>query len=232
MWNKLLANLWPFKGKEPESSVPESTLFEEDEFTPTLNTELRLKSLNLSDDKVQRIFSDFAFRFVIGDIYKIKDIREKEMRDKNEFLPEELEQLKDEYQIIALLLEFERKDFIYKCSINHLELLRKTVRELHKNKNLTIDNSANPELRVFWLENCSKLLLPFDTRLMVIKKKIYNELKEAGILKEDDSNTAPPTDEKLPPVGTGEHSDVEDLVLDDADKKGKADSKKSSLNFK
>lgn len=227
MWNKLLANLWPFKPKEPKPTVPDSSVFEEEEFTPTPNTELRLKSLNISDDKIQRIFLDFSFRFIIGDYYKIKDIREKEMKDKNEFLPEELEQLKDEYQIIALLLEFERKEFIYKCSVNHLELLRKTVKELYKIKNLKIDNHENPELRVFWLENCSKLLLPFDTRLQLIKRKILNELKEAGILSEDEPSktTGTVTATDPPPVLSKE----DDIVMDGESKN--SDSKKSTLNF-
>lgn len=204
---------------EPPDSPDDS------DFIATPNTELRLSSLNLTEDKVQRIFLDHAFRYVIHDYYLIMQIREKEMRDRNECMPEEMEQLKIEYQIIALILEHERKDFIYKCTTNHLELLRKLAKRIIK-LNPVIDNHKNPDLDVFWLENCSNLLKPFDDRLRTIKLKILYELIEAQILKEEESPKSSETGKSTepPPVLSKE----DDIVMGGSDK---TEEKKSTLNF-
>ncbi|WP_147461902.1 hypothetical protein [Pseudomonas syringae group genomosp. 3] len=222
-----MANLWPSKQKKPEPSVPDSPVFEEEEFTPTPNTELRLKSLNLTEDKVQRIFLDHAFRYIIFDFYEIKKIREKEMRDKDEFLPEELEQLKIEYQYIDLILEKGRKGFIAGCSMNHIHLLRKLAKTIIR-LNPVIDKNKNPDLEVFWMENKAKELKPIDELLSTTKLKILYELIEAGILKEEDSKpVSTGTTDTAPPKIIG--PDSEDIVMDsDSDK---SDSKKSTLNF-
>ena len=226
MWNKLKAILSPFETDKVEKA-PEPESPDEDEFTPTPNTELRLKGLKLSEDKVQRIFMDFAFRLVIRDYYSIMNIRAKEMKDKEEFLPEELEHLKDEYQIISLILEFERKDFISRCTMNHLDLLRKIAKEIIK-LNPMIDKNKNPDLEVYWLDNKAKLLEPFDLRLNLIKTKVFNQLKDAGILTEEEPKTVTTgTTDTTPPGIAGPDSD--DIVMDGGT--GKTEEKKSTMNF-
>lgn len=226
MWNKLKAILSTFETEKVEKAYePESP--DDDEFTPTPNTELRLKNLKLSEDKVQRIFMDFAFRFVIRDYYAIMNIRAKEMKDKEEFYPEELEHLKDEYQIISLILEFERKDFISSCTMNHLDLLRKIAKKIIK-LNPVIDKNKNPDLEIFWLENNLKLLEPFKLRLNLIKTKVFNQLKDAGILSEEEPKPVTTgTTDTTPPVIAGPDSD--DIVMDGGT--GKTEEKKSTMNF-
>ncbi len=226
MWNKLKAILSPFKTEKVEKA-PELESPDEDEFTPTPNTELRLKDLKLSEDKVQRIFLDHAFRYVVRDYYDIKYIREKEMRDKEEFFPEELEHLKDEYQIISLILDFERKDFMSRCTMNHLDLLRKIAKAIIK-LNPVIDKNKNPDLEVYWLDNKAKLLEPFDERLQTIKLKILYELIAANILKEEEPKPITTgTTDTTPPVIAGPDSD--DIVMDSGT--GKTEEKKSTMNF-
>ncbi|WP_042560842.1 hypothetical protein [Pseudomonas fluorescens] len=221
MWSKFLSL---FKSANAIAVEPPDSP-DDSEFIATPNTVLRLASLNLTEDKVQRIFLDHAFRYIIHDYYLIMQIREKEMRDRNECMPEEMEQLKIEYQIIALILEHERKDFIYKCTANHLELLRKLAKRIIK-LNPVIDKHKNPDLDVFWLENCSNLLKPFDDRLRTIKLKILYELIEAEILKEEEpsKSTDTGTATEPPPVLSKE----DDIVMDGSDK---TEEKKSTLNF-
>lgn len=226
MWSKLKALLSPYETKKVEKA-PEPESSDIDEFIPTPNTQLKLSSLNLAEDKVQRIFLDHAFRYVIRDYYDIRDIREKEMRNKEDFFPEELEQLKGEHEIISLILEFERKDFISRCTMNHLDLLRKHAKSIIK-LNPVIDKNKNPDLEVYWLDNKDKLLEPFDTRLKTIKLKILYELIEANILKEEEPKPVTTgTTDTTPPVIAG--PDSEDIVMDGGT--GKTDEKKSTLNF-
>lgn len=227
MWNKLKSILSPYQTGKVEKASESSDV---DEFTPTPNNQLSLKGLKLSEDKVQRIFLDFAFRHVIRDYYAIKNIRAKEMKDKDEFFPEELEELKTEFQIIELILEFERKDFIYKCSVNHLELMREVAKKLIK-ENPTINKNTNPELAVFWNDNRAKLLLPIELRLDLIKTKVFNQFEDAGILTEEEPKSVTTgTTDTTPPVITGPTGpDSEDIVMDGGT--GKSDDKKSTMNF-
>lgn len=226
MWSKLKALLSPYETKKVEKA-PEPESSDIDEFVPTPNNELILRRLKLTEDKVQRIFTDFAFKFVLRDYYAIMNIRAKEMKDKEEFLPEEREEFKTEFLIIELILEYERKDFIYKCSVNHLDLMRKIAKKLI-NENPTIVKDNNPELIVFWNDNCAKLLQPIEIRLNLIKSKVFNQLKEAGILSEEEPKPVTTgTTETTPPVIAG--PDSEDIVMDGGT--GKTDEKKSTLNF-
>lgn len=221
MWSKFLSL---FKTANPVAV--EATESPDDfDFTPTPNTQLKLKSLNLSHDKVERIFLDHAFKHVLRDAYQILKIREQEMKNRNEFHPEELEQLKDEFQIIQLIIEHERKDFLYKCNVNHLELIRKVAKKII-DANPSIDNSSNLDLVVFWNDNCSKLLQPIEVRLSAIKTKVFKELHAAGILLEEEPVKATDngTSTEPPPVLSKE----DDIVMDGSDK---TEEKKSSLNF-
>lgn len=230
MWNKLKSILSPYQTGKVEKAA-ETSGDDEEEFIPTFNTVLRLSSLNLTEDKVQRIFLDHAFKYVVRDYYDIKDIREKEMKDKDEFLPEELDHLKDEYQIITLILEFERKDFFSRCTMNHLDLLRKIAKAIIK-LNPVIDKNKNPDLEVYWLDNKAKILTPFDERLKTIKLKILYELIEAGILSEEEPKSVTTgTTDTTPPVITGPITgpDSEDIVMDGGT--GKSEDKKSTMNF-
>jgi hypothetical protein len=226
MWNKLLAALLPSKHNKPV--LPDSDSgFDEDDFTPTPNTELRLNNLNLTENKVQRIFLDHAFRYYLSDFYEIKKIRESEMRDKEEYLPEELQQLKLEYQVIDIILEMGRKDFIAKCSMNHLDLLRRLAKIIIK-LNPVIDKNRNPDLEVYWLENKEKSLKPIDEMLNKSKFKILSELIEADILKEETTKTSSngTTDTSPPKIS---EPDSDDIVM--GGDSSSTDTKKATLNF-
>ena len=221
MWNKFLSL---FKTANAITAIePESP--DDFDFIPTPNTELKLKSLNLSYDKVEHIFLDHAFKHGLRDAYQIMKIREQEMKDRNEFFPEELEQLKDEYQIIQLIIEHERKDFLYRCNLNHLELIRKIAKKIIE-ANPSIDKSSNLDLVVFWNDNCSKLLQPIEIRLSEIKTRVFKELHAAGILSEEEpvKSTGTATSTEPPPVLSKE----DDIVMDGSDK---TEAKKSTLNF-
>lgn len=221
MWSKFLSL---FKSANAIAVEPPDSPDDSD-FIATPNNQLKLKSLNLSHDKVERIFLDHAFKHGLRDAYQIMRIREQEMKNRNEFHPEELEQLKDEYQIIQLIIEYERKDFLYKCNANHMELIRKIAKKIIE-ANPSIDNNSNLDLVVFWNDNCSKLLLPIDTRLSAIKTKVFMELHAAGILSEEEptKSTDSGTATEPPPVLSKE----DDIVMDGSDK---TEEKKSTLNF-
>ncbi|MFV3378642.1 hypothetical protein ACNE9Y_31510 [Pseudomonas sp. NY11226] len=204
--------------------TPESS--DDFDFTPTPNTTLRVSNLHLTEDKVQRIFLDHAFKFKLGDVYDIRDARQAEIKNKGEILPEELEQYKDELEIINLIINYERKDFMSRCYMNHLELLRKIAKELIR-LNLPITAGINPELEVYWNDNGHKLLEPIGLRLAKIKKKIFQDLVDAGILTDDSQqDTTTTTSNETPPALTKDESDI---VMDGSSET--TGEKKSTLNF-
>ena len=221
MWSKFLSL---FKSANAIAVEPPDSPDEFD-FIATPNTELKLKTLNLSYDKVEHIFLDHAYKHGLSDAYQIMKIREQEMKNRSEFYPEELEQLKDEYQIIQLIIEYERKEFLYKCKANHRELLRKIAKKIIE-ANPSIDNTSNLDLVVFWNDNCSKLLQPIEVRLSAIKTKVFKELHATGILSEEEpsKSTDSGTATEPPPVLSKE----DDIVMDGSDK---TEEKKSTLNF-
>lgn len=225
MWSKLKSWLASFTTAKPVAEeTPESS--DDFDFTPTPNTTLRVSNLHLTEDKVQRIFLDHAFKFKLGDVYDIRDARQAEIKNKGEFLPEELEQYKDELEIINLIINYERKDFMSRCYMNHLELLRKIAKELIR-LNLPITAGINPELEVYWNDNGHKLLEPIGLRLANIKKKIFQDLVDAGILTDDSQqDTTTTTSNETPPALTKDESDI---VMDSSSET--TGEKKSTLNF-
>lgn len=228
MWSELRAFF--YWSKVPATPEPTDSGTDDLDFIPTPNTELRLNSLNLSADKVQRIFLDHAYRHNVRDYYEIMQIRGREMKNKEEFLSEELEQLRIEHEIIGLLLESERRDFIARCGQHHIELLRKVAKTIIS-LNPLVDKCKNPELEIYWLENKVKLLKPIDERLQAVKLKILQELIAAEILKEEIPKTVSTgTTETTPPKLDA--TDSEDIVMDsEQSETGKTEGKKSSLNF-
>lgn len=225
MWSKLKSWLASFTTAKPVAEEsPESS--DDFDFTPTPNTTLRVSNLHLTEDNVQRIFLDHAFKFKLGDVYDIRDARQAEIKNKGEFLPEELEQYKDELEIINLIINYERKDFMSCCYMNHLELLRKIAKELIR-LNLPITAGLNPELNLYWNENGQKLLKPIGLRLEKIQRKIVQDLVDAGILTDDSQqDTTTTTSNETPPALTKVESDI---VMDGSSET--TGEKKSTLNF-
>lgn len=225
MWSKLKSWLASFTTAKPVAEeTPESS--DDFDFTPTPNTTLRVSNLHLTEDKVQRIFLDHAFKFKLGDVYDIRDARQAEIKNKGEFPPEELEQYKDELEIINLIINYERKDFMSRCYMNHLDLLRKIAKELIR-LNLPITAGLNPELNLYWNENGQKLLKPIGLRLEKIQRKIVQDLVDAGILTDDyQSSTTTTTSNETPPALTKDESDI---VMDGSSEN--TGEKKSTLNF-
>lgn len=227
MWSELRAFF--YWSKVPATPEPTDSRTDDLDFIPTPNTELRLNSLNLSADKVQRIFLDHAYRHNVRDYYEIMKIRGREIKNKEEFLPEELEQLRIEHEIIGLLLESERRDFIARCGQHHIELLRKVAKTIIS-LNPLVDKNKNPDLEIYWNENKHKLLKPLEIRLNLIKEKILKELQAAGILPEEvPQSVTTGTTETIPPKLD---ADSDDIVMDsEQSETGKTEGKKSSLNF-
>lgn len=143
----------------------------EEGFIPILNSDLRLNSFQR--DKIQTIFLNIVFRYVLNDVFIIFNARVKECKEAVGLDEDELKLKNSQRDEIQHLLDIEKLKFQNSARITFESELKKATKLIIKKDYL--HNNHQEDLKQFFDEN-KTLLTKLNQHLLLIRKKLLDKI--------------------------------------------------------
>ncbi|EOG6085935.1 hypothetical protein [Pseudomonas tohonis] len=148
-----------------------------EEFIPNPNTDMKLNIFGA--DKIQGMFLDVAFCYVTEDIFIIYRAKATQCKTEKNLDDEDMKMLFFQRNEIDKIIKREREAFPVFAALNFFEPIKKIVKHII-NKDLMIA-SHKDSMKVIWLEQNATNLSKVNAHLLLIKKKMMDEIESKGL---------------------------------------------------
>lgn len=146
-------------------------VIDDTEFIATPNDDMKLNVFGAV--KIQAMFLDIAFVFMMDDLYILQRDMENSCKNTDDLDEEEIQTLKDQRDKIISMIKNARSSFPMFVEENYRNEMKVVIRDIIK-KDIPIATHKE-SLRAVWTDHSTTTLLKCNTHLLLVKKKIMDE---------------------------------------------------------
>lgn len=187
------------------------------EFEAIPNDDMKLNVIGAV--KIQAMFLDIAFVFMMDDLYILQKDMEDSCKKTQDLDQEEIDILIDKRDKITSMIKKARKDFPDFVDANYRPEMKVVMRDIIK-KDLLI-STHRETLKAIWLDHNTSTLQKANTHLLLVKRKILDEFVTNKVIEQ-----ASTSDIDFSTGTSGQKNE-----MDNKGNQPKADEKQSTLDF-
>ncbi|EMM2241348.1 hypothetical protein E6W26_29040 [Pseudomonas aeruginosa] len=187
------------------------------EFEAIPNDDMKLNVIGAV--KIQAMFLDIAFVFMMDDLYILQKDMEESCKKTHDLDQEEIDILIDKRDKITSMIKKARKDFPDFVDANYRPEMKVVMRDIIK-KDLLI-STHRETLKAIWLDHNTSTLQKCNTHLLLVKRKILDEFVTNKVIEQASTGDID--------FSTGTSGQKNEM--DTKGNQPKADEKQSTLDF-